>query len=114
MIIPGSGDSTIMDAGNLATANSLIRAGVKVYQFPRMTHMKVMLCDDWGSVGSANLDTLSMRINRELNLAFSDGAAVRDLEKKVFQPDFRRSRRIDLAETEHIANSFAETIADQL
>jgi cardiolipin synthase len=114
LIIPASGDSPIMDAGNLATANGLIRAGAKVFRYPKMTHLKAMVCDDWANVGSANLDTLSMRINRELNLAFSDGAAVRELERLVFQPDFRRSRRLRLAETEAFANDVAETIADQL
>ena len=36
-------------------------------------------CDDWATVGSANLDTLSMRINRELNLSFNDPNHVRSL-----------------------------------
>ena len=114
VILPGRGDSTIMDSGNLATANGLIRAGAKVFQYPKMTHMKVMICDDWGCVGSANFDTLSMRINRELNLAFSHKASVAELEKKVFQPDFKRSRKIRLTETKSAADGFAETIADQL
>lgn len=114
VIIPATGDSAIMQAGNLASANSLIRAGALVYQYPAMTHLKVMICDDWATVGSANCDTLSMRINRELNLAFSDPAAVRDLADGVFRPDFRRSRRVRLAETEGFANGLAETLADQL
>jgi cardiolipin synthase len=114
VIIPERGDSTLMGAGNLSTARGLIRAGAKVYIYPKMTHLKVMICDDWASVGSANFDTLSMRINRELNLAFSDRAAVRELEKAVFLPDFRQSNRILLKETEGIANNFAETLADQL
>jgi cardiolipin synthase len=114
LIIPAKGDSPLMGAGNLATANDLIRAGAKVYQYPKMTHLKVMVCDDWASVGSANFDTLSMRINRELNLAFSDRATVRELEQQVFLPDFRRSRRVRLAETENPSNRLAETIADQL
>lgn len=114
VIIPGRSDSTIMDAGNLATANTLIRAGATVFQYPKMTHLKALICDDWACVGSANLDTLSLRINRELNLAFAHAATVRDLEKAVFLPDFRRSRRVPLAETEDPANGLAETLADQL
>jgi cardiolipin synthase A/B len=91
VIIPERGDSTLMGAGNLSTARGLILAGAKVYIYPKMTHLKVMICDDWASVGSANFDTLSMRINRELNLVFSDRAAVRELslKKAVFLPDFR-------------------------
>jgi cardiolipin synthase len=114
VILPSVGDSTIMDAGNLATANGLIRAGVRVYRYPKMTHMKVLICDNWASVGSANLDILSMRINRELNLAFSDPATVKSLEEAVFKKDFRISRRIRLAETQTATASWAEIVADQL
>ncbi len=114
VILPASGDSAIMDSGNLATARRLIQAGATVFRYPRMTHMKVMICDGWASVGSANLDTLSMRINRELNVAFSDPAAIRGLEKAVFEPDFKRSRKITLAETEVVTAGLAELVADQL
>jgi cardiolipin synthase len=79
-----------------------------------MTHMKVMICDGWGCVGSANLDTLSMRINRELNLSFSDPAVIRDLENLVFLPDFRASARIRLEETASPVAPLAEALADQL
>lgn len=114
VILPARGDSTIMDAGNLATAKELIQAGVKVYRYPRMTHMKVMICDGWANVGSANLDTLSLRINRELNLAFSDAAAIRSLENAVFLPDFRASRLMKVEETQVPVAPLAEAIADQL
>lgn len=114
VIIPARGDSTVMDIGNLATARSIIEAGGKVYRYPRMTHMKVMIADGWGCVGSANLDTLSMRINRELNLSFSDSATLRRLENEVFRPDFRISKRIRIDETSSPVAPLAETIADQL
>ncbi len=114
VIIPKGGDSPIMSAGNVSTARELIQAGAKVYRYPRMNHGKVMICDDWACMGSANLDTLSMRINRELNLAFSDRAAVKALERAVFTPDFRKSKRVTLAETNSASAGLAETIADQL
>lgn len=114
VVLPARGDSTIMDVGNLSTARGLINAGAKVYRYPKMTHMKVMLCDGWGTMGSANLDTLSMRINRELNLAFNDPAAIRDLERQVFLPDFRRSTPIKIEETATPLAPLAEAIADQL
>lgn len=114
VIIPKGGDSTLMDAGNLSTARGLILAGAKVFRYPKMTHLKVMICDDWASVGSANFDTLSMRINRELNLVFPDRATVQKLENTIFLPDFRQSKRIFPRETEGLANSVAETLADQL
>ena len=114
VIIPKYENPTLMDSGNLSTAKGLIFAGAKVFVYPAMTHLKVMICDDWASVGSANFDTLSMRINRELNLAFPDRSAVRELEKYVFLPDLLKSRRILPQETNGIINSVAETFADQL
>ncbi|WP_193213718.1 phospholipase D-like domain-containing protein [Luteolibacter marinus] len=114
VILPARGDSTIMDAGNLGTARGLIEAGAKIYRYPKMTHMKAMICDGWAQIGSANLDVLSMRINRELNIAFSDPAAVGQLERRVFQPDFRVSQRIALEETSSPVAPLAESIADQL
>jgi cardiolipin synthase len=114
VIIPSRGDSTIMDVGNLSTARALIHAGARVYQYPRMTHLKAILCDNWATIGSANLDTLSMRLNRELNIAWSDAATIRDLENLVFLPAFRKSRRLDLKATDSLLAPLAEAIADQL
>ena len=79
-----------------------------------MTHMNVAIFDGWAHIGSANLDTLSLRINRELNLAFSDPEAIRELERQVFLPDFRSSRLFRLEETGRLGAPLAETIADQL
>lgn len=114
VIIPSRGDSTVMDIGNLSTARALIRAGAKVYQYPRMTHLKAIICDQWASMGSANLDTLSMRLNRELNIAWSDPPTIRDFENTVFLPAFRDSRRLTLKTTNSLLAPFAEAIADQL
>ena len=114
VIIPASSDSAVLNAANLSTADGLIRAGARVFRYPIMTHAKVMICDDWACVGSANLDTLSLRINRELNLAFCHRATVQELADKVLLPDFRRSSRISLAETDPYANGFVRTLADQL
>jgi cardiolipin synthase len=114
VIIPKGGDSSIMDAGNLSTAKNLMDAGAKVYMYPKMTHLKAILCDDWASVGSANFDTVSMRINRELNLAFPSATAVHALEKLVFLPDFQKSRKVLPKETEGLTIRIAETLGDQL
>lgn len=114
VILPSRGDSNIMDHGNLASAGRLLECGVKVFRYPKMTHMKVMLCDDWATLGSANLDTLSLHINRELNLAFNDPALIRELENKVFRPDLKRSQPVNRSEVGRWFSPIAESIADQL
>jgi cardiolipin synthase len=112
LIYPDRNDSKIMDIANRAFANKLVRAGGKAYAYPGMTHMKVMICDGWACVGSANLDTLSMRINRELNLAFNDRRAIDSLIAQVFRPDFAVSRPHQ--ESKDATAPIVETIADQL
>lgn len=114
VIIPSKNDSTIMDIGNKAFANKLIKAGGKAYEYPRMTHMKVMICDGWACVGSANLDTLSLRINRELNLTFNDRAEVTRLVNQVFMPDFRVSKRRTAGDAVSPTSPITEAVADQL
>ncbi|WP_081885839.1 phosphatidylserine/phosphatidylglycerophosphate/cardiolipin synthase family protein [Haloferula sp. BvORR071] len=88
LIYPARNDSKIMDIANRAFATKLVKAGGRAYAYPRMSHMKVLICDGWACVGSANLDTLSMRINRELNIAFTHRGAVDSLIAQVFRPDF--------------------------
>ena len=116
--IPAAGDFAIMDAGNLASARGLLAAVAIVVRYPKMAPMKVMICDGWATIGSANLDILSLRINRDLNIAFSAPIAVRSLEKAVFLPDFKRSRKMTLAETtareDDVGQIVAKTLARQL
>jgi cardiolipin synthase len=92
----------------------LIAAGARVYRYPKMTHMKVMICDDWAQAGSANLDTLSLRINRELNIATNDPKALADLEARVFRRDFSVSRQMRIRDTDSVIAPLAEALADQL
>ena len=114
LIIPDRANHGIMDAGNFVTARNLLKAGVKVYHFPGMTHLKAMICDGWATVGSANLDTISLRINRELNLSFSDASLVDELASLVFEPDFRASRPLTIEDTKLNLAPLIESIADQL
>lgn len=114
LILPARANHGIMDAGNFVTARNLLRAGVKVYHYPGMTHLKAMICDGWATVGSANLDTLSLRINRELNLSFSDPGLIAKLEAVVFRPDMECSKPVTLKETEMRLGPLIESIADQL
>jgi cardiolipin synthase A/B len=113
VILPATSDSFLMDSNNMTTAHFLIKMGVKVYRYPGMAHTKAIICDNWATVGSANLDVLSLRINRELNLSFNDPNAVRSLEETLFLPDIRRSQRLSLAETLVGFSGIAEAVADQ-
>jgi len=71
IIVPGSQtDSPLVRYASRAKWGPLLRAGVKIYEYqPTMYHCKSMVIDDvWVSVGSANFDNRSFRLNDEANL----------------------------------------------
>ncbi|MFN2378203.1 MAG: phosphatidylserine/phosphatidylglycerophosphate/cardiolipin synthase family protein [Candidatus Binatia bacterium] len=114
IIIPGDNDTEIMHSNNLAEMRSLKEKGAKVYAYPGMTHLKAMISDDWVMFGSANYDTLSMRINRELNLATSDPRTVDAIANQVFIPDFGQSHPLTLEHLKEEKGAVADVIGDQL
>lgn len=51
----------------------LLRRGVRIFEYqPRFLHQKVIVCDDWVSLGSANLDRWNLRWNLEANQEIAD------------------------------------------
>jgi cardiolipin synthase len=74
----------------------LLRAGVEVYEWDtgRVLHAKTAVCDgEWSTVGSANLDALSLRQNLEVNATVEDadfGQAV----QRLFLEDLRACVRV--------------------
>ena len=72
----------------------LLRSGVRVFEYqPSMLHAKMILCDDWVSVGSSNLDRWSFRWNLEANQEIAS-AAVAERAADLFAKDFVLSRQI--------------------
>ncbi|HEY0767647.1 MAG TPA: phospholipase D-like domain-containing protein [Steroidobacteraceae bacterium] len=72
----------------------MLRNGVKIFEYqPRMLHGKMILCDDWVSLGSSNLDRWSLRWNLEANQEIADGR-VADAAAAVFEGDFVASRAL--------------------
>ena len=77
----------------------LLKAGAHFYEYqPARYHCKYLIVDDcWSSVGSANFDNRSLRLNEEANLnVLDEGFAAK--HTKIFEEDKSRSRRITLAD----------------
>ena len=91
IILPYWGNHNIMNAGNIAKANILIKSGIKVYLYPKMNHVKASLFDGFAMVGTANYDKFSMRVNQEINFCFWDENAVNKLKKELFEKDLKES-----------------------
>jgi len=74
-----------------------IKAGIKMYEYqPTMVHVKLLIADDmFTSVGSANFDSRSIRLNDEANLnVFDRGFAAQ--QTRLFEQDKRRSKEVKM------------------
>jgi cardiolipin synthase len=91
VIIPLRSDRGILARDNVLAANVMYRNGIRVHIFPGMSHVKAAVYDGWICMGSANVDQLSLRVNREANIATSAPEAVESLVRDVFEADFRAS-----------------------
>ena len=110
MIIPAAGNHGPLNASNKVTINTLLKHGVRVYEYPGMSHVKAAIFDGWASVGSANFDKLSLKVNKELNLATSDPDTINALLDQVFIPDMMMSREITSPVEVTVANRFVEIV----
>ncbi len=75
LIVQGEPDMPIVKVGAELLYNYLLKGGVQVYEYRRRPlHGKVALMDDhWATVGSSNLDPLSLSLNlTEANLIIHD------------------------------------------
>jgi cardiolipin synthase len=78
---------------NRSVVNRLLAAGVRVYLYPGMTHVKAVAVDGvWAYIGTGNFDPLSLRHNQELGLALSGSPVIVDLEQRLFLQDMRPER----------------------
>jgi len=92
LIVQGEPDMPIVTVGARLLYNYLVKGGVQVYEYRRRPlHGKVAVMDDhWATVGSSNLDPLSLSLNLEANLIIHDRAfnqTLRDNLNGILQND---------------------------
>ncbi|MBA3774383.1 MAG: cardiolipin synthase ClsB [Ramlibacter sp.] len=74
LILQGEPDMPIVKTAATMLYQHLLGAGVRIYEYcERPLHGKVALMDDdWATVGSSNLDPLSLSLNLEANVVIRD------------------------------------------
>jgi cardiolipin synthase len=112
VIIPLETDRGLITRNIAFAANTMQENGIRVYLYPGFTHAKAAIFDGWASVGTANLDRLSLKINREINIATSDPAAVGQLRERLFEKDFARSKELSEPFREHWSDHLIEMFGD--
>ena len=94
IILPLRGDSGLINRSNAIAANKMLANGVRVYIYPKMSHVKGAVYDGWACLGSANFDALSLEVNRELNIATAHAPVVEELVQRVFLADMEKSAEL--------------------
>lgn len=99
LMIPQQTDHLLVHLSSFTYLNETQQAGVKIYRYqPGFLHQKVMLIDDaFATVGTANLDNRSFRINFEMTLLFSSTPMIRDVEA-MLEADFKQCREVTAAD----------------
>lgn len=114
VITPIETDHKTITKSNVLAVNVMLKNGIRVYIYPGFSHVKAAIYDGWVCVGSANFDRLSLRVNRELNIASSDPEVAQQLLEKLFQPDFENSPELTEPLPEHWIDRLAEIIGDYI
>ena len=103
LILQGEPDMPIVKVAASMLYHHLLHAGVRIYEYcERPLHGKVALADDqWSTVGSSNLDPLSLSLNLEANVIVRDKAFNQTLWERLdalMQHSCKRIEAADLSE----------------
>jgi cardiolipin synthase len=97
VIVPGEIDVEIVRYASRAVWSRLMRNGVQIFEWHKnVLHSKTAVIDGrWSTVGTFNLDYLSIRLNLEVNAAVLDEGFGATMEAS-FQRDLEDCREVDL------------------
>jgi cardiolipin synthase A/B len=79
---------------------SLLKAGIEIYEYDKSyLHAKVAVVDSvWATVGSSNLDPLSLLLAREANIVIQDAVFAQSLRQRLLLAMTHEGKRVDEAQ----------------
>lgn len=101
VLVPAASNHVITDWLSRGFYAALLRGGVTIWRFERaMIHAKTMTVDGrWSTIGTANIDRLSLTGNYEVNVEIFDRGVAQHLER-VFATDLSNATQLTTAEWE--------------
>jgi cardiolipin synthase len=99
VLVPEVSNHVVADWLSRGYYGELLDAGVRIFRFTgAMVHAKTSTIDGrWSTVGTANIDRLSMTGNYEINVEFIDPAMAAEMER-IFATDLTNSVELTAAE----------------
>jgi cardiolipin synthase A/B len=113
ILMPEVSNHVIADWLSRGFHSTLLRAGVRLMLYQgAMVHAKTGTIDgQWTTIGTANIDRVSLTGNYEINVEFYDADLAEQMQR-VFETDCSQARELTLEEWErrHIAAKFSELV----
>lgn len=117
VIVPEASNHVITDWLSRGLYSKLLRGGVTIWLYQNaMVHAKTCTVDgEWTTIGTANIDRLSLQGNYEINMSIYSVELAQEMEK-VFALDLSNCRRLDLDEWENrpVMNRIGERVLTPL
>ena len=112
ILVPAISNHVVADWLSRGYYSELLEAGVEIWRFQgAMVHAKTATIDGaWSTVGTANIDRLSMTGNYEINVEFIDEAMAVEMER-IFDTDLRNCELLtrEVWESRGVHRKFTET-----
>ncbi|MBI9115404.1 phospholipase D-like domain-containing protein [Sanguibacter suaedae] len=101
VIVPEASNHVLTDWLSRGLYSQLLRAGVTIWLYRNaMVHAKTATVDGlWTTIGTANIDRLSLSGNYEINMAIYDATLAAQMEE-IFEVDLSNCRQLHLEEWE--------------
>jgi len=92
----------------------LLAAGLEIYEYtPSFLHAKVAVIDgQWATVGSSNLDPLSLLLAREANVVVSDRGFATQLRQRLLRAIEQEARAVD--PSDYASRPWGERLLDRV
>lgn len=95
LLVSGPSDHPFVDIASHSYYQRAFRAGIRIFKYEgHRLHAKIAVVDGrWATVGTTNLDNLSLLFNYEGNIATTNGKMVSELGAQ-FEEDLKRAREV--------------------
>ncbi len=99
LLVPRTSNHVVADWLSRGYYGELLAAGVRIFRYGgAMVHAKTATIDGrWSTVGTANIDRLSMTGNYEVNVEFIDAGLAAEMER-IYRSDLTNAEELTAAE----------------
>ncbi len=117
LLLPAKSNHIVTDWISRGYFRRMLAAGIAIHRFrDAMVHAKTATIDgNWTTIGTANVDRLSMSGNYEINVEIIDASLAEEMER-IFETDLTNALQLTLAEWEarDVYSRFTELILKPL